>query len=343
MPELPEVEEVRRSLEPHLLGRTIVAARLLRKDFLTTPRGLTSETVLQAVVGRRFVGTHRHGKKLFCLLDDSQTLLFHLGMTGNLAVCAPQKPADAATDSSRNTGVPSAVVRELLAYPSHRSSGQDTRIIQQQPVLSRTPTATDTTPALPPLLPHTHFVLALSDHSEIRFRDPRRFGGIWYYPTLAAALAKEVTDRMGPDALTLTVAHLQHWCPQRAGRRRAGARLKARLLGQKDVAGLGNIYVDEALWLSHLHPLQRVDRIKAPELKALVAAIRKVLNRSIKLRGTTLRDYRNAHDEAGTFLTMLQTYGRGGQPCRRCRTTLLEAQIAGRTTVFCPRCQPRHN
>ncbi|MEI8195256.1 MAG: bifunctional DNA-formamidopyrimidine glycosylase/DNA-(apurinic or apyrimidinic site) lyase [Phycisphaerae bacterium] len=300
MPELPEVEEVRRSLEPHLLGRAIVAARLLRPDFLTTPPGLKSQSVLQAIVGRSFVGTHRHGKKLFCLLDDGQTLLFHLGMTGNLAACGPR------TSTPANTA----------------------------------------TPELPPLLPHTHFVLSLSDHSEIRFRDPRRFGGIWYYPSLESALAKEVTGRMGPDALTLTVAHLQHWAPPtRSGRARrsAGARLKARLLAQKDVAGLGNIYVDEALWMSRLHPLQRVDRIRAPELKALVAAIRKVLNRSIQLRGTTLRDYRNAHDEAGAFLAMLQAYGRGGQPCRRCRTTLTEAQIAGRTTVFCSSCQQRHN
>jgi formamidopyrimidine-DNA glycosylase len=149
----------------------------------------------------------------------------------------------------------------------------------------------------------------------------------------ACAEARELAA-LGPDALALTVEHLAHW-------RKAKGRLKHRLLSQKDVAGLGNIYVDEALWLAQLHPLQRVDRIPPDRLAALVAAIRTVLENSIRSGGTTLRDYRNVADQPGQFARQLQAYGRAHLPCFRCGAALKTAQIAGRTTVFCATCQRR--
>ncbi len=250
MPELPEVEEVRRTLAPSILGRKVTAVGAYRHDFVA-PR----EAPLDRLVGRTFVETRRHGKKLFCTLDDSQTLLFHLGMTGRLA-CVH---------------------------------------------------------AAAPELAHTHFRLLLDDARELRFRDPRRFGGVWYYATLPAALAAEVQGRLGPDALTITPEALRDaWSGARG-------RLKARLLGQGDVAGLGNIYVDEALWMARLHPLQQVGRIRWRELRLLARAIRRVLQRSIAMGGTTLRDYRNASDETGAFKAQLRVYGRGGAPAGAAR------------------------
>jgi formamidopyrimidine-DNA glycosylase len=289
MPELPEVEEVRRSLEPQILGRRVNAVRLLRADVLTLPVGARADDLtdpLSVLIGQRFSRTHRHGKKLFCVLESGQTLMIHLGMTGRLGVAARAVP----------------------------------------------------------LLTHTHLVLTLDNDTEIRFRDPRRFGGVWYYPTFEVALTTEIAGRMGPDALVLSTEHLACWRARRkgAGSGRAGARLKARLLGQRDVAGLGNIYVDEALWISRLHPLQRVDRLRPPELRALVSAIHTVLQRSIRLGGTTLRDYRNAADKEGAFRGRLQVYGRAGAPCRRCARPLAAQRIAGCTTVFCAVCQKRH-
>lgn len=269
MPELPEVEGVRRTLEPRLLGRTVTGVEVCRRDFVT-PLGAP----VKRLVGRRFVRTLRHGKKLFCVADDGQTLLLHLGMTGRVE-CA--------------------------------------RCEEGRTV-------------------HTHFVLELEGKEEIRFRDPRRFGGIWYYRTLETAWEREVTGRMGVDALELTVGDLGHWGDSRG-------RLKARLLGQKDVAGLGNIYVDEALWMVKLHPLQTVCRIKGAKVGELVAAIREVLGRSIALGGTTVRDYRNADDKEGEFARELQAYGRTGLACGRCGATMVGIQAAGRTTVFCPACQ----
>jgi formamidopyrimidine-DNA glycosylase len=274
MPELPEVEAVRRSLEPAILGRRIVAIETLRADYLT-PR----DAPLACIVGHAFARTLRHGKKLFCALDDGQTLLFHLGMTGFIEVVAADTPPE----------------------------------------------------------PHTHVVLALAEHRVLRMSDPRRFGGLWYYPSLDAALQQEVIGKMGPDALALTAADLAGWrdAPRTAT-------LKARLMNQRDIAGLGNIYVDESLWRAGLHPLQRVRRLQAAEIRRLVAAIHALLSRSIAFGGTTIRDFRNTDRQPGAFGRKLHVYGRGGQPCHRCRTLLAQALVAGRTTVHCPRCQRRH-
>jgi formamidopyrimidine-DNA glycosylase len=192
----------------------------------------------------------------------------------------------------------------------------------------------DCLPATAPIAKHTHFILELANRTHIRFHDPRRFGGIWYYPTLEKALAAQ-TQNLGPDALTLTPQHLALW-------RTSKGRLKQRLLSQRDVAGLGNIYVDEALWQARLHPLQLVRRITPGQIDTLAAVIRRLLRRSLALGGTTLRDYRNASSQPGRFAQQLHAYGRAQLPCHRCQTTLRSAQIAARTTVFCPACQKRH-
>ncbi len=268
MPELPEVEEVRRTLEPHLLGQTITAIRVLRRDFITP-----KNAPLSRLIGHRITRTHRHGKKLFLTADDQQTLHLHLGMTGRV----------------------------------------------------------DCVPAHTPIPKHSHLILQLASGTHIRFHDPRRFGGIWYYTTLDKALARE-TRNLGPDALAIMPQHLAHW-------RTTRGRLKQRLLSQRDVAGLGNIYVDEALWQARLHPQQLVHRIPPKQIAQLAAIIRDILRRSITLGGTTLRDYRNAANQPGQFAEKLLAYGRAGQPCHRCRTPLRSAQIAARTTVFCPVCQ----
>jgi formamidopyrimidine-DNA glycosylase len=268
MPELPEVESVRRTLEPFLLNITITAVDAHRHDFVTP-----SSAPLKMLVGQRFVRTFRHGKKLFCIADDGQTLLVHLGMSGRI----------------------------------------------------------DCVPADTPLEKHTHVVLTLQTATQVRFRDPRRFGGLWYYPTLQQALAHETTS-LGKDALDLAPDDLAHW-------RTTRGRAKQRLLSQKDVAGLGNIYVDEALWEARIHPRQRVSRIPADRIAALVQAIVAVLQKSIVSGGTTLRDYRNVSDQPGEFARKLKAYGRAGKPCIRCGTLLRTAQVATRTTVFCPHCQ----
>jgi formamidopyrimidine-DNA glycosylase len=270
MPELPEVEEVRRTLEPHLLGKTIVTAELRRPDFLS-PAGAS----LACLRGDGVEATFRHGKKIFLIFRSGKTLLLHLGMTGRVQAVA--------------------------------SSAS--------------------------FLPHTHVVLTLDNGRQIRMVDPRRFGGLWMYPTLDAAKSKELSG-LGPDALALAPEHLSD-CRQTRGR------LKARLLSQRDVAGLGSISVDESLFRAGLHPMESVRRIKPELIVKLVDTIREVLQESLRSGGTTLRDYCNVSDQPGEFVRKLRAYGRGGLPCLSCQTALMSAVIAGRTTVWCKKCQKR--
>ncbi|MGC8625723.1 MAG: bifunctional DNA-formamidopyrimidine glycosylase/DNA-(apurinic or apyrimidinic site) lyase [Phycisphaerae bacterium] len=271
MPELPEVQEVRRTLEPFVRNVRIVQVAVFRKSYIRCGRGQ-----LSTLVGRYITRTIRHGKKLFCVFDDGRILLFHLGMSGRITCCKADAPQRA----------------------------------------------------------HTHLAMQLATGIAVRMEDPRRFGGVWYYPNWQTAEAAEITGKMGVDALKLKACHFQPWRTMRG-------RLKTQLLSQRTVAGLGNIYVDESLWMARLHPLQRIHRIKPDRYAQLATAIRSILNKSIAMGGTTLRDYRNAAQQKGNFSASLRVYGRAGLPCVRCGTKLVSKIISGRTTVFCQQCQRR--
>lgn len=182
---------------------------------------------------------------------------------------------------------------------------------------------------------HVHLVATLSDGHELRWRDVRRFGWMHLVPT-AEALDLPVFANLGPDALAMTedefVAALR-------GSRRG---LKALLLGQDVIAGLGNIYVDEALFRSRLHPRLAGGRLGLARARRLYGEIRAVLDEAIAARGTSIsQSYRGVDGRRGAYQEQLQIYGRGGQACLVCGRELLSAQVAGRTTVWCPGCQPR--
>lgn len=271
MPELPEVQEVRRTLEPFVLNVKIIDVKISRKSYIRA--GAAS---LGFLIGRKVDRTVRRGKKLFCIFDDGQVLLIHLGMSGRIDCCEPETP----------------------------------------------------------LAPHTHFSMLLATGMEFRMQDPRRFGGLWHYPNWAAAEKTEITGKMGVDALEVLPSHFSPW-------RTMHSRLKAHLLSQRTVAGLGNIYVDESLWLAQLHPLQVLSKIRPRHHAALAEAIHAVLNKSISMGGTTLRDYRNVAQQRGRFAQSLCVYGRGDLPCLHCGVKLTSKVIAGRTTVYCAHCQKR--
>ncbi|MDB5294620.1 MAG: formamidopyrimidine-DNA glycosylase [Phycisphaerales bacterium] len=185
--------------------------------------------------------------------------------------------------------------------------------------------------------PHTHLEIKLgpavpaggSGRGEVlRFRDPRRFGGVWWLGP------DEPADRgMGPEPLTLRPAAL---ALRLAGTARA---VKVALLDQAVVAGLGNIYVDESLFLARIHPLRPARGLTAPEVGRLSRAIKLTLRRAIRHRGSTLRDYRDADGNAGGFQSLHRVYDRAGEPCRACRTAVARIVLGGRSTHFCPKCQ----
>ncbi|MCC6579359.1 MAG: bifunctional DNA-formamidopyrimidine glycosylase/DNA-(apurinic or apyrimidinic site) lyase [Phycisphaeraceae bacterium] len=182
------------------------------------------------------------------------------------------------------------------------------------------------------VLPHTHVVWQLDDASEIQFRDPRRFGGLM--PVRDAAALSEAWRGLGPDALRTRAGDLLTRLS------RTSRAIKAALLDQSVLAGLGNIYVDEALFRSGLSPLRSARDLDAEEVDRLATEIRLLLRQAIAAGGSTLQDYRDAAGRQGAFQRQHRVYGRGGQPCLACHHLLFACLVAGRMTVCCPQCQP---
>jgi len=184
----------------------------------------------------------------------------------------------------------------------------------------------------PPPAGHCHIMWRLSGGVALVFRDPRRFGGVWTYPS-EVAMRTARWDVLGPDALTVGARAL--------GGRLAGTRrpLKAALLDQRVVAGVGNIYADEALHRARLHPLAVSCDVDRDGVRALAGAIRATLRSAIESGGSTLADYRTPTGGRGAYQRRHRVYGRGGLACRRCGATLSSEVIAQRTTVWCPGCQ----
>ncbi|HXV14951.1 MAG TPA: bifunctional DNA-formamidopyrimidine glycosylase/DNA-(apurinic or apyrimidinic site) lyase [Candidatus Krumholzibacteria bacterium] len=179
-----------------------------------------------------------------------------------------------------------------------------------------------------PALPHLHARWGLSGGAELRLVDPRRFG----YVLVGAPETVRASLAIGPDALSITPEEL---ALALRGRRAA---IKALLLDQRIVAGLGNIYVDETLFLARVHPSTGGDRA-ATRAREILSAARRVLARAIDARGTTLRDYRRPDGSTGEFQMKLRVYGREGESCPRCRARIRRIEVGQRGTHFCPRCQ----
>jgi formamidopyrimidine-DNA glycosylase len=185
----------------------------------------------------------------------------------------------------------------------------------------------------PPDDPHRRAVVRLDNGSDVAYRDVRRFG-TWLLlepgeldPYLASRLGDEPLDAL------FTVARLG----ARLERRRAP--IKAALLDQRTLAGMGNIYVDEALWRARIHPLRPAESLDRNELRRLHRAIRAALEAGIARQGSTLRDYRLPDGGEGGMQDEFKVYGRGGEPCDRCGTPIERTRVGGRGTWFCPRCQ----
>jgi len=189
---------------------------------------------------------------------------------------------------------------------------------------------------VPPDVSSTRAILGLDDGSRLVFNDQRKFGRIVVLPTSEVA-ADPLLARMGPEPLeagfdpNVLGARLRH---------RPGLGLKAALLDQGVVAGIGNIYADEILWSAHLHPERRCGTVRRPGVEALHAGIVTVLAEGVARGGSTLRDYVDTRGDRGGYLEVAAVYGRSGQPCRRCGSSIVKVTVVGRGTYLCPSCQP---
>jgi len=180
---------------------------------------------------------------------------------------------------------------------------------------------------------HVHLHWRLDDGGHLTFRDPRRFGGLWTF-TDFPQLQVGRWSSLGPDALLITPRQLH------ASLARTRRPIKAGLLDQSLVAGLGNIYVDETLFACQIHPLTPGIAITPAQASQLVRTFKAILKRAIHSGGSTIRNYANGEGVAGQFQKTLQVYGRSGQPCVTCKAILLSLTVIGRSTTCCPHCQP---
>ena len=275
MPELPEVETVRQSLLPRIVGREIVGLHV--GEFAGVVGELGVDATRARLLGRRFVDVRRRGKYLFFDLDDGMTLLIHLRMTGRLQFAERDDPP----------------------------------------------------------LRFEHLAIELSDGSDLRFADQRKFGRVLH---LAPDEAAAIERRLGREPFdpAFTPDELRRLLERRSGR------LKSLLLDQRIVAGLGNIYADEALFLAQLHPERPGDSLTDEDVRRLHAAIGEVLGAALRNRGTTISSYQDASGAAGENQFHLQVYGRGrsGEPCPRCGRPLTVIVVGGRSSHLCAACQP---
>ena len=184
-----------------------------------------------------------------------------------------------------------------------------------------------------PVEKHTHLRIRLrnTDH-ELRFRDPRRFGGVW----CLAGNPRHVGKTLGPlggEPLDMKPAAFRRLLQRRR-------QIKALLLDQRVIAGIGNIYCDEALHAAKIHPITSAAQIESVDAGRLLRAIKSTLNKAIRFNGTTLMDYRRPDGTTGSFRQFHRVYDRKGKPCPECRTPIERIIAAGRSSYFCPRCQP---
>lgn len=268
MPELPEVETIRRYLATALPGRPIdevlhLDSRMVKRSPLDGP------AIQRLLAGETFLEIEREGKFLLLRVSSGDALLLHLGMSGRLVV--------------------------------------ESREAQRAP--------------------HTHLVVRLGDQ-DLRLVDPRRFGRI-------AWVAKGDGLSLGIDPLSpkFTREQLKSRLQGRA------VAVKSALLNQSLIAGLGNIYADEALFYSRIHPARPAGLLTDEELGRLVRSIRRVLRISLEHRGTSFSDYVDALGHPGENQQYLMVYGREGKPCPRCRSAIQRRVLGGRSSHYCPRCQ----
>ena len=269
MPELPEVETIRRDLSPRITGKSFVALTL---NWPKTVQNQSAEAFKQGLIGQTICGLDRRGKYLILRLASGDSLILHMRMSGS-----------------------------LLVEPGCESD------------------------------PYTRTVFHLDDGSSLCFRDPRKLGVMWLVKD-----AGEVVGKLGPEPLdsSFTVAIFG----ERIGRR--SAPIKAVLCDQGIIAGIGNMYADEALFAAGIHPLRPANSLSSEEMKRLYAAIRQTLDEAIDCCGASISDYQRPGGQPGTAQSVFRVAHRKSEPCPSCGTPIERIPIRQRGSYFCPRCQP---
>ena len=287
MPELPEVETVRRGLERLAVGQIVESAACLDspKSFPNPPADVN-----RFLIGAAITDVHRRAKVLLIGLSSGYTLVTHLKMTGQLIYIGKERWGAGHPNVSLVGALPDKTTRVVLAFRSE---------------------------------------------AKLYFNDLRKFGWMKLYPT-AEVSNIDFIKRVGPEPLEddftgeVLFERLQ---------RRKNTSIKAAILDQSVLAGVGNIYADESLWAARIHPGTIVKNVLREKLLVLCEEIKKVMTLSIEKGGSTDKNYVDTEGRKGSYLSFANVFRRENQPCPRCGTIILKIRVAGRGTHFCPQCQ----
>jgi formamidopyrimidine-DNA glycosylase len=275
MPELPEVETVRRTLERLISGKTIAGVAVHLPRIIRKPA--EPEAFIRVLEGRTIESVARRGKFLKFMLDGGLVLVSHLRMEGRYGCYEPTVTIDK----------------------------------------------------------HTHVIFSFTDGTQLRYKDVRQFGTMDVFRTdeleITGPLAKLGLEPLS-DAFT--------WKAFQAAFRNRTTKIKPLLLNQEYIVGLGNIYVDESLYSSGIHPERAVNTLSGKEMRRLYDAIRRTLHDAVKAGGSSVKSYVDGQGEQGTYQYQLKVYGRRDQTCVRCDKVIVKTVVAGRGTHYCPQCQP---
>jgi formamidopyrimidine-DNA glycosylase len=273
MPELPEVETVRKTLKQLVLNKCIDHISIYWPKIIKYP--LEIEQFKDALRGETILEIGRRGKFLI-FYTDHYTLISHLRMEGKYGLFQEEEPLDK----------------------------------------------------------HTHVIFHFSDHTELRYRDVRKFGTMHLY-TKGEEFQKEPLCSLGPEPFSGEFT--QEYLAEKL--KKTNRKIKPALLDQKILVGLGNIYVDEALFRAGIHPERQANSLNDEEILVLHREIISTLNEAVKLGGSTIRSYVNSQGQIGMFQLELYAYGRKGEACKRCGTLMEKTVVGGRGTHYCPNCQ----
>ena len=272
MPELPEVEQVRKTLSPHVVGKTIKAVQVMLPRLIQYP---SAAEFAAKLTGKTIENITRRGKYLRLNVGPELYMLVHLRMTGALLAV------------KKDQGEP--------AYAKIK--------------------------------------FVLTGDEDLWFTDIRTFGTLYLIDHNDKVIDGYATLGPEPGSKELTAEYLSTACLKKTGA------IKAVILDQKIIAGLGNIYADEALFAAGILPNRKANSLKKEEYAALVKAVNTVIAQGIKNHGTTFRNYQDADGHQGNNVKYLMVYGRKGEKCKKCGTELLQIKVAGRGSVYCPHCQ----
>lgn len=273
MPELPEVETVKRSLAEHLMGQRIQDVLVNQEIVIKTP-GI--DEFKEKIIGKTITGMDRRGKYLIIGLSQGWKMIVHLRMTGQ------------------------------LVYVEKNS----------------------------PLRKHTHVVFGLENERELRFTDQRRFGRIWLVEDDRLSGVSGLCS-LGPEPLE--DAFCREGLEEQLSRRKT--KIKSFLLDQKYIAGIGNIYADEILYRSGIHPERTADSLVREEITCLYQAVRNTLGEAVEHRGTSFSDYVDGRGEKGSHQNHLHVYQQVGKKCPRCGALIGRLKVGSRSAYHCPGCQ----